>query len=92
MNTVDNAGMQCIHLAAQAGCLESINFLIGKCNISVDQASCESRVTPLHVAAKVVYVNLQISSNLSSDCLCIYIYNHLYLSSILCYFVIYMAI
>ena len=53
MKAEDNLGRQGIHLAAQAGNLESVKFLCEIRNVDVSVITSVSGVTPLHVAAKV---------------------------------------
>lgn len=50
----DQLGRQAIHLASQAGCIKSLNFLITKYAVDVNVFTEKSRKTPLHLAAKVL--------------------------------------
>ena len=49
----DNLGRQAIHQAAQAGAIDSIQFLVEECSVNPATPSSGQKVTPLHVAAKV---------------------------------------
>ncbi|KAI8486464.1 Ankyrin repeat domain-containing protein 16 [Branchiostoma belcheri] len=48
----DIMGRQPLHLAAQAGCLEAIRYLLTEHSIPVDTPACGSGLTSLHFAAK----------------------------------------
>ena len=50
----DQLGRQAIHLASQAGCIKSLNFLITKYAVDVNVFTEKSTKTPLHLAAKVL--------------------------------------
>ncbi|XP_022801531.1 ankyrin repeat domain-containing protein 16-like [Stylophora pistillata] len=51
----DQLGRQAIHLAAQTGCIKSLNYLITKYAVDVNVSTGKSRKTPLHLAAKEGY-------------------------------------
>lgn len=53
MTAKDQLGRQAIHLAAQTGCIKSLNYLITKYAVDVNVSTGKSRKTPLHLAAKV---------------------------------------
>ena len=60
----DNVGYQALHQAAQAGCIESVKFLIDSIGLSPNTISSRG-FAPLSVAAKVnIFMNsLRLSSN-----------------------------
>jgi len=48
----DQLGREAIHLAAQAGCNTSLDYLITHHNMDVNVSTGKSKMTPLHLAAK----------------------------------------
>lgn len=53
MNATDQLGRQAIHLAAQAGCISSVEYLITYHGVDVNVCTGKSQMIPLHLAAKV---------------------------------------
>ena len=49
----DSLGRHCLHLAAQAGQLASIDYLISNFGIDVNMRAATNGMVPLHFAAKV---------------------------------------
>lgn len=46
-------GRQCIHLAAEAGHVDMIDYLVSNTGSDINLATAKSGVTPLHLACKV---------------------------------------
>ena len=53
VNATDQLGRQTIHLAAQAGCISSVEYLITYHGVDVNVCTGKSQMIPLHLAAKV---------------------------------------
>lgn len=53
MQQVDVLGREALHVAAQAGNTEVMQFLIDYCRVDVNKAAGAGCITPLHCAAKV---------------------------------------
>ena len=53
VNATDQLGRQAIHLAAQAGCISSLEYLITYHGVDVNVCTGKSQMIPLHLAAKV---------------------------------------
>ena len=53
MNATDQLGRQAIHLAAQAGFISSVEYLITYHDVDVNVCTGKSQMIPLHLAAKV---------------------------------------
>ena len=53
VNATDQLGRQAIHLAVQAGCISSIEYLITYHGVDVNVCTGKSQMIPLHLAAKV---------------------------------------
>ena len=53
VNATDQLGRQAIHLAAQAGCISSIEYLVTYHGVNVNVCTGKSQMIPLHLAAKV---------------------------------------
>ena len=51
---MDKLGRQCVHISAQSGCLLSLKFLHDKANVDVHNSTDYSKMTALHIAAKVL--------------------------------------
>ena len=51
---MDKLGRQCAHISAQSGCLLSLKFLHDQANADVYNSTDHSRMTALHIAAKVI--------------------------------------
>ena len=49
----DQLGRQAIHLAAQAGCNKSLEYIITQHGIDVNVRTAKSKMASLHLAAKV---------------------------------------
>ena len=54
----DGLGRQCLHLVAEAGCTESARYLSQQHGFDVNIQSLISGVTPLHLAAKVIFLDI----------------------------------
>lgn len=57
MCTRDKLGRQAVHLAAQAGCQESLEYLFTHHQIDPSISTEGSGMAPLHLAAKVCDIN-----------------------------------
>ena len=55
LNQTDNMGRHCVHLAAQAGAQQALQFLLHVRKVDVNVHSSATGATPLHLAAKVRY-------------------------------------
>ena len=53
-------GRQAIHIAAQNGQLDALNFLLTDCGVDVDSTSQRTGETPLHLAALVGFFSISI--------------------------------
>ena len=53
VNTKDQLGRQSIHLAAQSGCITSLEYLITHHDADVNVLTEKAKRAPLHLAAKV---------------------------------------
>ena len=53
VNATDQLGRQAIHLAAQAGCISSLEYLITYHGVDVNVCTGKSQMIPIHLAAKV---------------------------------------
>ena len=53
VNSKDQLGRQAIHLASLAGCNTSLDYLIKNVDADVNVRTEGSKMTPLHLAAKV---------------------------------------
>ena len=53
VNATDQLGRQAIHLAAQAGCISSLEYLITYHGVDANVCTGKSQMIPLHLAAKV---------------------------------------
>ena len=56
LHQMDNMGQQCIHLAAQAGAVDTLQFVLHNAQskgLDVNVHSTKTGATPLHLAAKV---------------------------------------
>ena len=53
MNAKDQLGRQAMHLASLAGCNTSLDYLIKNVDADVNVCTKNSKMTPLHLAAKV---------------------------------------
>jgi len=62
--SVNKLGMNCLHIASEAGQTEIIELLVTKYAMDVNRTSSLSGLTPLHWAVKVIQ---------SSYCSCIYL-------------------
>jgi len=63
----DQLGRQAIHLAAQAGCNTSLDYLITHHNMDVNVSTGKSKMTPLHLAAKVHLGHFTLSALFCED-------------------------
>ncbi|KAK3731205.1 hypothetical protein QZH41_017738, partial [Actinostola sp. cb2023] len=54
----DKLGHHSIHLVAQTGCIESLNYLISQHNVDPQKKSEGRAMTPLHFAAKEGHLNV----------------------------------
>lgn len=52
LNQTDVMGMTVIHLAAQVGQVDILNFLIKECGQGVNTVSLKDHMTPLHLATR----------------------------------------
>ena len=58
LTVTDNMGRQSLHLAAQAGSLKTMAYLLDQPEVNVNKPTSKSGVTPLHLACKASYYSM----------------------------------